>query len=58
MIEADKYSFLFEDKNTLRTVAGVMIGIGCFITVVEFSGCYGAIKEVSLCLKMVGQNSH
>ncbi|XP_072047837.1 CD63 antigen-like isoform X2 [Amphiura filiformis] len=52
MIEADKYSYLFGDEDTLTTVAGIIIGTGCFIFFVGFCACCGAIKEI-VCLLQV-----
>ncbi|XP_072047841.1 CD63 antigen-like [Amphiura filiformis] len=52
MVESDKYSYLFGDQDTLTTVAGIIIGTGCFIFLVGFCACCGAIKEV-ICLLQV-----
>ena len=52
--KSDQYSHLFPDEETLTVVAGVIIGIGSYIFLLGFSACYGALKESTCLLKVVG----
>ncbi len=56
MIESDKYAYLFGDENTLRVVAGIVIGTGCFIFLVGFCACCGAMKEIVCLLQVVSEH--
>ncbi|XP_022082939.1 CD151 antigen-like [Acanthaster planci] len=50
---SSKYSDLFgEGSSTLNGVCGVVIGVGCFIFLVGFLGCCGAVVENGLFLKL------
>ncbi|XP_072047842.1 leukocyte surface antigen CD53-like [Amphiura filiformis] len=50
IVQSDKYAYLFNnEENTLATAAGIVIGTGCFIFLVGFCACFGALKEV-ICL--------
>ncbi len=57
IVQADHYSYLFGgNENTLATAAGIVIGTGCFIFLVGFCACCGAIKEVICLLQAVRSN--
>ncbi|XP_072047840.1 CD63 antigen-like [Amphiura filiformis] len=49
LAQADKYSYMFGDENTLQAAAGMTIGVGIIIFMVGFTGCCGACKQ-SVCL--------
>ena len=55
MIEADRYEYLFGEEDTLTVVAGIIIGTGCFIFLVGFCACCGAMKEIVCLLQVVSQ---
>ncbi|XP_072047845.1 CD151 antigen-like isoform X2 [Amphiura filiformis] len=52
LVEAGKWEVLFGDENTLRAVAGFMLGVGVIICIVGFCGCCGAVKKSGCLLKI------
>ncbi|KAJ8024196.1 Tetraspanin-11 [Holothuria leucospilota] len=51
LVESSRFDTLFAEDN-IKPIAGIILGLGCFLFIVGFCGCCGAMKESTCYLNM------